>query len=234
MPSSRRWTIRILGYVLDSASLPEGAIGSIIRAMTLPTLSQAEALLEEAAARNPGFGWVSHSRYVADAAARLAAEHPALDPERARILGLLHDVGRREGATHNRHMLDGYRYLTALGYDEAARICLTHSFPIRDIVYAPGRWDTTEEEYAFIAAYLLGVEYDDYDRLLQLCDALALPDGFCLLEKRLVDVALRHGVNDTTVARWRGLFELRDTFSAALGRPVYDLLPGVVENTFRL
>lgn len=32
--------------------------------------------------------------------------------------------------------------------------------------------------------------YDDYDRLVQLCDSLALPSGFCLLEKRFVDVAL--------------------------------------------
>ena len=36
--------------------------------------------------------------------------------------------------------------------------------------------------------------YDDYDRLVQLCDALALPSGFCLLEKRFVDGSspLRH------------------------------------------
>ena len=27
--------------------------------------------------------------------------------------------------------------------------------------------------------------YDDYDRLVQLCDALAMPSGFCLLERDL-------------------------------------------------
>ncbi len=46
-----------------------------------------------------------------------------------------------------------------------------------------------------MADFLAKTEYDDYDRLLQLSDALALPDGLCLIEKRLVDGALRHGVN---------------------------------------
>lgn len=197
-----------------------------------PSLEVAEALFAEAAALNPGFGWVEHSRHVADAARRIAAAHPALDEATASVFGLLHDIGRRAGPTHNRHMIDGYRYLLDLGYERSARICLTHSFPVRDIAYCVGRWDVTDAEYAFLRAYLAGVEYDEYDRLLQLCDALALPQGFCLLEKRLVDVALRHGLNDTTLPRWRALFDLLAHFDAAVGGSVYAVLPGIVETTF--
>jgi hypothetical protein len=196
------------------------------------TLDVAESLLAAAAARNPGFGWVEHSRYVSDAAGRIAAAHPALDEQTARIFGLLHDIGRREGATYNRHMVDGYTYLTALGHHAAARICLTHSFPVRDVGYCIGRWDTTPEEYAFLRQAIAEMAYDEYDRLLQLCDALAVPAGFVLLEKRMVDVGLRHGVNDTTVPRWRALFDLKAHFDAAVGCSVYDLLPGIVESTF--
>lgn len=198
----------------------------------VPSLAEAERLLAEAAERNPGFGWVEHSRFVADAAGHIAAAHPDLDETTARVFGLLHDIGRRAGYTHNRHILDGYTYLQDLGYPAAARICLTHSFPVRDIAYCVGQWDTTHAEYAFVRDYLQSVVYDEYDRLLQLCDALALPTGFCLLEKRLVDVAMRHGVNDTTVARWQALFDLRDHFSRAAGASVYALLPGVVAGTF--
>lgn len=43
--------------------------------------------------------------------------------------------------------------------------------------------------------------YDDYDYLVQLCDALALPTGFCLLEKRFVDVAIRYGTHPATIDR---------------------------------
>jgi hypothetical protein len=200
--------------------------------LALPSLREAEALLAQAAHLNPGRGWVAHSRVVADAAGRIAAAHPALDESTARVLGLLHDIGRRAGDTHNRHILDGYTYLMGLGYPAAARICLTHSFPVPDITVCDGTWDTTPAEYAFLRQAVAAATYDEYDRLIQLCDALSLPDGFCLLEKRLVDVALRHGVSDQTPTRWRALFDLRDRFSAAVGGSIYGLLPGVVAGTF--
>jgi hypothetical protein len=53
-----------------------------------------------------------------------------------------------------------------------------------------------------------------------------------LIEKRLVDVALRHGFNSMTQAKWRAIFDLERDFSAALGESIYRVLPGVVENTF--
>lgn len=188
-------------------------------------------MLRDAARRNPG-PWVAHSEHVSSAAARIAARHPELDPDVAAILGLLHDIGRREGVTGMRHALDGYRYLSAAGFPDAARICLTHSFPIRDISVSLDAWDCSDEEYLFVKQYLEQIEYNDYDRLLQLCDSLALPQGFCLIEKRLIDVALRYGVNETMVEKWRAILELQRHFEAAIGTSIYRLLPGVVETTF--
>ena len=75
--------------------------------------------------------------------------------------------------------------------------------------------------------------YDDYDRLVQLCDSLALPSGFCLLEKRFVDVALRYGTPPVMAERWRRILEIRDMFEKKINGSIYDLLPGVEENTFR-
>ena len=74
--------------------------------------------------------------------------------------------------------------------------------------------------------------YDDYDRLVQLCDALALPTGFCLLEKRFVDVALRYGTHPFTVARWKAVLDIKAYFEEMIGCSIYDLLPGVIENSF--
>jgi len=87
-------------------------------------------------------------------------------------------------------------------------------------------------EKQFVQDYLDRIEYTAYDRLMQLCDALAQPTGPCLIEKRLVDVALRHGFNDCTLAKWRAYFSLEREFSAAVGVSIYTLLPGVVDNTF--
>ena len=200
--------------------------------MKIPELAEAERLLNEAEAKNPG-GWSDHARYVALAARNIAEAHSNLDAETAYILGLLHDIGRQEGVTNNRHTLDGYTFLNSLSYTDAARICLTHSFPIQDIKAAARRnWDGTDEELAFVEVYLNDVKYDDYDRLLQLCDALAWPSGFVMIEKRLVDVALRLGINNMTVEKWRAFLRLQEYFEKAIGRSVYSVLPGVVENTF--
>ena len=83
-----------------------------------------------------------------------------------------------------------------------------------------------------VQAYLDGLEYTVEDRLIQLCDTLGEADGFCLIEKRLVDVALRHGFNDLTLVKWRAYLGLRAEFDAAIGGSIYRLLPGVVEHTF--
>jgi hypothetical protein len=200
----------------------------------IPDRFQAEAYLLEAAERNPG-PWVAHSRCVAEAAQRIAKLFPGMDPERAYILGLLHDIGRREGVYGMRHVLDGYEYLVGEGYPRAGRACMTHSYPIPGLAASAegAAWDREPAGYAFVQDYVRAIEVDDYDRLIQLCDALALPDGFCLMEKRLMDVALRYGVNEQTVPRWRAFFSIKQRIEAAIGSSVYDCLPGVIENTFR-
>lgn len=66
-----------------------------------------------------------------------------------------------------------------------------------------GVWDCTAEERAHLDAFILGLTYTPYDHLLQLCDALALASGFVLMEKRMLDVPLRHGTNELTVDKWR-------------------------------
>lgn len=196
-----------------------------------PTLNEAEQLLAAASQLNPG-PWVDHSRYVAGAAAIIAHHHPTLDPDRAAILGLLHDIGRREGVTGMRHILDGYHFLHNLGYDAAACISLTHSFPAQNVHEAYGDWDCSPAEKQFVADFLAQHVYDDYDRLFQLCDALALPTGYCILEKRFVDVTLRYGWNDFILDKWRATLRLKEYFETAIGQPIYPLLPGIVATTF--
>ena len=175
---------------------------------------------------------MQHSRYVAQAAEAVAGAHPRLDADSAYVLGLLHDIGRREGTASLRHIIDGYNFLHEKGFDDAARICITHSFPIVDINAAAGQWDCTQDELEFVTEFLYGIDFTEYDRLIQLCDALAMSSGFCLIEKRMVDVAMRHGVNEYTIPRWKARMQIKEKFEKEIGGSVYRLLPGVVENTF--
>ena len=202
--------------------------------MSLPTLEQAQSLLAEAGKHNPG-AWIPHSIHVARAAQLIALRHPAMDAERAYILGLLHDIGRREGRTGMRHVIDGYTYLNGLGFDATARVCLTHSFPYQNPRAVFGEWDCTDQEFQAMSVALMSLRYDDYDLLVQLCDALALPEGFCLIEKRLIDVFMRyghHGVDASVHTKWQQVFAIQRRFEGIIDCSIYQVLPGVVETTF--
>lgn len=184
--------------------------------MILPSIQEAEALLHEAEQRNPG-PWVDHSLTAARCASAIARACGDMDTDKAYVLGLLHDIGRREGVTDLRHAVDGWRYLSDLGYHDAARICLTHSFPITVLESYQGKNDCSPEEVSFFRQFLAEVPYDEYDRLIQLCDAIALPEGPTFIEKRLIDVALRRGVNDYTVPKWRAFLEIKAAYERRAG-----------------
>ena len=191
--------------------------------MSLPTIIEAERLLFEAEQRNPG-AWIGHSKTAAFCSKKIAKYCDNLDVDTAYVLGLLHDIGRREGVTEMRHIIDGYHYMTSLGYNDCAQICLTHSFPYKDILSYNGQNDCAVEETEFIKTFIANTEYNDYDRLIQLCDALALPNGATYIEKRLVDVVMRRGFNNLTIPKWKAFLDLKDYFDKKTGTDIYKLI----------
>ena len=192
----------------------------------LPTREEAERLLKEAEGCNPG-PWGNHSRITARCAEKIAEACGGMDPEKAYILGLLHDIGRKFGVTHLRHVSDGFTYMTKLGYDEAARICLTHSFNNMTTDEAIGKLDTTEEELELIRSELKKATVDDYDRLIMLCDALAGSEGVMDIEDRMNDVKRRYG--NYPQSKWDSNFRLKAYFEQKAHRDLYDLLGKDVE-----
>ncbi|MCI9032995.1 MAG: HDOD domain-containing protein [Lachnospiraceae bacterium] len=192
----------------------------------------AQQALEQAAKSNPG-AWVDHSKYVAEACKNIALRCKNLSADQAYLFGLLHDIGRYAGVTSEKHLIDGYRYCMERSWERAAQICISHAFMIQDIHTSIGEFDVSDADYLFMETFVANAVYDDYDRLVQLCDSLALPTGFCLLEKRFVDVTIRYGVHPATIDRWKRILEIKALFEAQIGCSVYTLLPGVVENSLR-
>ena len=197
-----------------------------------PTIEEAFLELEAGYKINPG-RWVEHCRYTGEAA-RNIAEAAGLDKEKAYVLGTLHDIGRRVGFVGIRHIVEGYKYAMEKGWDEVARISMTHSFATNIPAINPSMMDLTKEEYGFTKSYLASIEYDDYDLLMHLCDNIALHSGYVLMEKRMLDISMRHGVHEGTVKRCEELFKIKRYFEKKMGRSIYSVLPGVVENTFEL
>ena len=195
----------------------------------LPTAEEALKELEIAGELNPG-PWVKHSINVGIAARNIAQKLPGVDAEKAYILGMMHDIGRRAGITDiPTHVYDGYKYCIEKGWDEAARICMTHSYPGMqdDVAYEP----ETEAEEA-IKEYILNCgEATDYDRLIQLCDALAVDYGFVILEKRFVDVTRRYGIMEDYIRGWEVTFGVKEKFEERMGCSIYDVLPDIGRTT---
>ena len=185
-----------------------------------PNREEAEALLREAESCNPGT-WSSHSRIAARCAERIAAA-AGMETEKAYVLGLLHDIGRKFGVKHLAHVLDGFNYMRSLGYPEAARICLTHSFCVPDISVYIGNFDITEEQQMQVQAALSGLEFDDYDLLIQLCDCLAGSEGIMDLEVRMLDVKRRYGFYRQD--KWDTNLWLKSYFEAKCGKNIYEVV----------
>lgn len=197
-----------------------------------PNRETAQTEIETAGKMNPG-PWTDHSYNVARAAEIIAAHCRGLNSEKAFVLGLLHDIGRRTGIAAVRHIIDGYDYAVSQGWNEVARICLTHSFPVKNINADIGKKDITAEQYQFINNFLNGLEYDDYDKLIILCDALADADGFCILEKRFIDTTRRYGIYPFSIDRWNKTYEYKDYFEEKTGKALYTLLPDIEKCIYR-
>lgn len=191
-----------------------------------PTKEIAMQELEIAGQMNPG-PWTKHSYHVAMAAKLIAKQCEQLDSNKAFVCGLLHDIGRRTGIAAVRHIIDGYDYAMSQGWDEVARVCLTHSFPVKDIEADIGKKDITQSQYDFIDEYLKRLEYDDYDKLIILCDALADANGYCILEKRFIDTTRRYGIYPFSVERWNKTYEYKEYFEEMIGTSIYRLLPDI-------
>lgn len=186
----------------------------------IPTREEALALLAEAEPHNPG-PWGDHSRTAAHCAEKIAAAC-GLDPDKAFVLGLLHDIGRRFGKRHLGHVSDGYTYMMELGYDEVARICLSHSFNDQSLESYIGHRDTTPEETALIETNLAAMVYDEYDRLIQLCDSLADASGVVDIEERMNDVKRRYGSYPQD--KWDNNLALKAHFEQLARRSIYEVV----------
>ncbi len=87
----------------------------------------------------------NHSVRVANAAKIIAENIKELEPERAYILGLFHDIGRSLTKADLQHVTEGYNFMMELGYS-----------------------DCPAEDYEHLKRYLEDCKYDDYDKLIQL------------------------------------------------------------------
>ena len=140
----------------------------------LPTREEALKLIRDGLLFNPG-PWGKHCLTAAHCAEKIASACGEMDVEKAYILGLLHDIGRK--------------------------------------------FDVTDEELTIIKTELAKTIYDEYDRLIQLCDCLAGAEGVLDIENRMNDVKKRYGFYSQD--KWNSNMNLKQYFEGKMNKDIY-------------
>lgn len=83
----------------------------------------------------------------------------------------------------------------------------------------PGRW-AAHSRYVAMAC----------KNIAHRCGILSADEAYIL--GLLHDIG-RYGLHSATIDRWKKLLEIKAMFEEKTGCSIYDLLPGVIENSFR-
>lgn len=82
-----------------------------------------------------------------------------------------------------------------------------------------GKFDVSDEELRLIKTELDKAVYDEYDRLIQLCDSLAGAGGVLDVEDRMKDVKKRYGFYPQ--AKWDTNIRLMQYFEKKMNQNIY-------------
>ncbi len=153
------------------------------------------------------------------------AEKLGFDSEKAYILGLMHDCGKIYEMYEKRfHGIIGYEMYENKDKD-IARISLTHSFYYNILPrgkdfdrYFYGNMDDKE----FVKKYIKKCKFDEYDKIIQLCDGLANCDGLVTIEQRAQEFAKRYKFKMPSYII-KNMHKIKEEFDTRLGVDVYSL-----------
>lgn len=184
------------------------------------TSEKAYELLNKAEKNSSETRWIHHSRCVGETAS-VIAKALNLDEEKAKTLGLIHDIGKMNGDFKN-HIMNGYKYLKELGYDdEYCNICLTHSYLNNDCMCTAGG---VPDDIPFRTEFIKNHEYTIYEKIINLCDLMCTIKPM-ILEQRLIEIMTRRGCHENTVYHITEAKKLKKFFDDKLGYNVYKLFP---------
>lgn len=170
--------------------------------------------------------YIFHTKGVASAAKKIASQTPYLNPNKAYVLGLLHDYGKKndEFSSGLFHAQTGYEELLSMGYDDVAKVCLTHSFPYKNFnnsdykSYYPQWLDWARDK-------LKNIEYNEYDYLIQLCDSFFEGMNMVCFEKRFIGIKKRYNLNDDDIKiQIEGAKRNKLYFDKCCNKNIYDIL----------
>lgn len=189
------------------------------------TSNKAREMLEKYRGKTPSDGWIDHSICVGETA-EIIDKALNLDSEKAKTLGLIHDIGKGVGP-FEKHVMNGYKYLKQLGYDdEYYNICLVHSYLNNDVNCTAGGFPTN---IPFRTEFIKNHPYTIYEKMINLCDLMCTNVNMTL-EGRLVEILIRKGIFANTKYHLQEAKKLKKYFDDKLGYNLYELFPNIIKN----
>ena len=144
-----------------------------------------------------------HLRKAARYAAAICRHIPNLNDQTGYVFGCLHDYGKFFGDVFGRrsfHGYVGYVEMLKLAQPEIARVCLTHTFFSENFNLDDYKYCRPD----LIATHnlLKNMQFDDYDKLMQLVDLLAgVGDKGTGIRPRIAGIAERYRLQPDFAAR---------------------------------
>ena len=204
------------------------------------SVAEAEKMIADVEARWVSLGrnpdtlylYDNHVRGAACVARTIAEKIEGLNPEKAYVAALLHDIAKIDESPESRlgrsHCVLGYERMKDIAPD-VARSCLLHEFPWNIVPSFDDcrekLWDN-KKDYDLVVDYVSKVRTDDLDLLISLADLMANKDGLVTIECRVNEWEKRR--NETFPRVQLALYQgIKKYFDAKLGGDVYDLFPDI-------
>lgn len=167
-----------------------------------------------------------HTQGVAESCYLIATHTSDMDSEKAYVLGLLHDYGKKypEKELNGFHGRWGYEEMIKMGYPAVARICLTHTFYSTDFD-ANCFPSYPAKDLAWAKKQLQQINYDDYDHIVQLCDMFFEKMSMVSLQKRFSGIMERYHLSfDTLKNSYDYAVKNKEYFDKKCQMDVYKIL----------
>ena len=169
--------------------------------------------------------YIFHTNGVGESALKIAG-YCGLDSSKAYVLGLLHDYGKIQNEQQSgiAHFIYGYNAMKARGFDAIARVCITHSFPFNDIKFDDYK-QYSIQDLQTAQSIIKNIEYDDYDRLIQLCDMFFEANNIVSYQQRLSCIRQRYNLSpQQTTTLEKGVEQNKAYFDAKCGCDIYKII----------
>jgi hypothetical protein len=171
---------------------------------------------------------------VANAARLVASRIAALDPEKAYMYGMMHDVGKFYLPANEayKHPRIGFKLLETK-HNDIAEICVSHAFPdFSDLEHILSYCHGDKPEAHAVCELLSNIKHDLYIDLIQFCDKVSGIGTYMTIEAKY-DWYIERDImiqNDVTLRYLETLQSIKKKLDKLVGYDLYALI-GASQNS---